>query len=249
MRLKEFDISVPIGSRGPDWVDLQKAFVSLGYDLKKFGIDGTANPELRKVISQFERDHKLTINGSPDAEMVNLINKIMRDKNINFPKSTEADIKPKVQTPTKFNPKALKSNPTDLGSVDQAIKFFTSKGYTPAQTAGIIGNLKAESGPNLNHRVGGDGGRAYGIAQWHPPRQATFKRVFGKDIRNSSFQEQLEFIDWELKNTELRAGQMLSKARTPKQAAIIFDKYYERSAGLHTKQRVAYAQEIEPKFT
>lgn len=244
MRLKEFELTVPRGSRGPEWADLQKALSSLGYNLKQFGIDGTANPELRKIIAQFERDHKLTINGSPDSEMIKLINKIMRDKGINLPKSTEADIKPKGATAVKSKP-----TPTATRSVDQATRFFISKGYTPAQASGIVGNLKAESGPNLNPRAVGDSGRAYGIAQWHPPRQEQFRRVFQKDIRRSSFQEQLEFIHWELQNTERRAGQMLSKARTPEQAAMIFDKYYERSAGLHTQQRVAYAQGIRPKYT
>jgi hypothetical protein len=145
----------------------------------------------------------------------------------------------------KANPKSKFTTPNS----QRAYKFFISKGYTPAQASGIVGNLQAESGPNLDTRAIGDSGKAIGIAQWHPPRQQYFRRLFKKDIRNGSLDEQLRFIHWELQNTERRAGQMLSTARTPEEAAMIFDKYYERSSGQHTQRRVAYAKGITPRYT
>ena len=246
MRLKEFDISVPRGSRGPEWADLQKALSALGYKLNQFGIDGIANTEIKKVIAQFERDHKLTINGSPDAEMINIINKMLKDKGINIPQSTQADINPNAGV---MNVKHTPNTANTTKAAKYATRYFISKGYTPAQAAGIVGNLKAESGVNLNPRAVGDSGKAYGIAQWHPPRQANFRRIFKKDIRQSTLDEQLAFIHWELQNTERRAGQMLSTARTPEEAAMIFDKYYERSSGEHTGRRIAYAKAATPKYT
>src|SRR5260363_90445 len=51
-----------------------------------------------------------------------------------------------------------------------------AQGWTHKQAAGIVANLKIESG--LNPKAVGDGGKAYGIAQWHPPRQAEFRRAF-----------------------------------------------------------------------
>ena len=126
-----------------------------------------------------------------------------------------------------------------------ALEFFKARGWSQAQASGIVGNLLVES-PGLNpHPKPGDGGRAYGIAQWHPDRQATFKQVFKKDIRESSLEDQLRFVDWELKNTEKKAGNLLRGAESANMAAAIVDKEYERSAGLHTGRRIATAKAIE----
>lgn len=130
------------------------------------------------------------------------------------------------------------------GSVSEALSFFENKGWTKEQAAGIVGNLMAESGTSLKTDAVGDGGKAYGIAQWHPPRQKNFEKVFGKDIRSSSFKEQLEFVNWELNNTEKTAGNLLKQSTTPEQAASIVDQFYERSSGVHRQKRVEYAKNV-----
>jgi hypothetical protein len=124
----------------------------------------------------------------------------------------------------------------------QAMKYFESKGYTKEQAAGLVGNLMAESGNDLKTDAVGDGGKAYGIAQWHPDRQAKFKEVFGKDIREASFKDQLEFIEWELNNTEKRAGKKLRESKTAEEAATNVDKFYERSSGEHRDKRISLAK-------
>jgi hypothetical protein len=131
---------------------------------------------------------------------------------------------------------------SETGRPEEAQAFFQSKGWTKEQAAGIVGNLVVES--RLKTDAVGDGGQAYGIAQWHPPRQAKFKEVYRKDIRNSSFQEQLEFVNWELNNSEKAAGNALRKATTASEAATIVDEKYERSAGLHTAERVSNANAV-----
>ena len=98
-------------------------------------------------------------------------------------------------------------------------------GYTEAQTYGIMANLQAESQGDANAL--GDSGQAYGVAQWHPDRQQDFARVMGRDIHGSSLDEQLEFIDWELKNTRKKAGDDLSYAVTPGNSASIFSQEFE----------------------
>lgn len=125
----------------------------------------------------------------------------------------------------------------------QAFQFFRRAGYTAAQAAGLVGNLVHESGLNTN--AVGDHGSAAGLAQWHSDRQGTFKRLFGRDLKGSSFLQQLQFVQWELNNTEGRAGQMLRKAKTAADAAMVVDRYYERSAGLSTGARAATARNIE----
>ena len=134
------------------------------------------------------------------------------------------------------------SNNTDPAG--RAYDFFVSKGLSAAQSAGIVGNLQAESGPNLNIRAVGDGGQAMGIAQWHPDRRANFQRAFNKRFARSTFEDQLEFIWWELNNTERSAMSRLRRTTTATQAASVFDQYYERSSGEHRAKRVQYANAI-----
>lgn len=110
-----------------------------------------------------------------------------------------------------------------------AVSFFQRMGWTKEQAAGIVANLRAES--NLNHRAVGDNGQAIGVAQWHPDRQSNFKAWAGKDIRESSLMEQLQFVNYELtQGAERRAGALLRAARNAQQAGEIVSRYYERPA-------------------
>jgi hypothetical protein len=126
------------------------------------------------------------------------------------------------------------------GSAKEAIDFFVGKGWTKDQAIGIAANIEAES--NFKTNAIGDSGKAYGLAQWHPDRQAIFQKTYGKPIRESSFQEQLEFINWELNNNEKKAGSMIRQAQDAGQAAALVDQYYERSSGAHRQKRIETAQ-------
>lgn len=91
--------------------------------------------------------------------------------------------------------------------INQAMAFFMSKGWTKAQAAGIAANIATES--NFRTDAVGDRGKAYGLGQWHPDRQAMFKKVEGVDIRGSTLKQQMDFYNWELLHTQKRAGDML----------------------------------------
>jgi hypothetical protein len=131
--------------------------------------------------------------------------------------------------------------------IQKAMDFFGRK-YGKHIAAGIVGNLIVESGgfdPNvIAGKRRGDQGKAFGVAQWHPDRQANFQKAFGRPIQGSSLDDQLRFIDWELNNTEKKARNRLLKARTPAEAAEIFDADYERSSGQHRQRRVQEADKI-----
>jgi hypothetical protein len=133
------------------------------------------------------------------------------------------------------------------GSASEAMQFFISKGWSKEQAAGIVGNLKVESGnfsPDvLSGKKRGDGGKAVGLAQWHPDRQARFKQIFGKDLVGSSFSEQLEFVHWELMNTHKGAGIALRNATSAEQAATIVDQKYEISSGSARQERIQAAMQ------
>jgi hypothetical protein len=110
-----------------------------------------------------------------------------------------------------------------------AVARLVGHGWTEEQAVGIVANLAHESGQTLNHTAVGDSGRAYGLAQWHPDRQANFARWAGKDIRESSFEEQIDFINHELtQGAEQRAGAAIRASRTAGAAAFATSTQYER---------------------
>jgi hypothetical protein len=132
------------------------------------------------------------------------------------------------------------------GNAKIALNYFMQQGWSPQQAAGLVANLQAESTTNLNTDAVGDGGKAYGIAQWHPPRQQDFAKAMRKPLQGSSLQDQLEFVQWELNNTEANAGRRLKSAKTAEDAAAIVDQYYERSSGAHRQKRIALAAALSP---
>ena len=115
------------------------------------------------------------------------------------------------------------------GNMLDPVNFFMGMGWSKEQAAGIVANLKHESA--LDPNAVGDGGKAYGIAQWHPDRQANFKKWSGKDIRGSSMQEQMAFVNYELtQGAEQKAGKLLRASTNAQQAGAIVSKHYERPA-------------------
>jgi LysM repeat protein len=132
------------------------------------------------------------------------------------------------------------------GNAKIALDYFVQQGWSPAQAAGLVANLQAESGQNLNPSAVGDGGKAYGIAQWHGPRQRDFAKEMRKPLQGSSLQDQLEFVQWELNNTEARAARALKSAKTAEEAAAIVDEYYERSDRSARQKRIAMAAALVP---
>ncbi|WP_313537634.1 phage tail tip lysozyme [Sphingomonas sp.] len=120
---------------------------------------------------------------------------------------------------------------TRQGRIDQAMTYFQAQGWTRAQAAGIVANLDAESRMEANIRQTG-GGPGYGLGQWEGPRQADFAAFSGHDIRNSTFEEQLAFVQHELKGTESAAGRRLGQATSAGDAGAIVCRYYERPADI-----------------
>lgn len=128
---------------------------------------------------------------------------------------------------------AAATNVSALGAINANSKSiaegFMRMGWTKEQAEGIVANIKRES--NFNPSAVGDSGRAYGIAQWHPDRQADFQARMGKNIRGSSLEEQMQFIHYELtQGKERKAGDALRKATTASQAGELMSRLYERPA-------------------
>lgn len=105
--------------------------------------------------------------------------------------------------------------------------FFQSMGWSKEQAAGIVANLQRES--QMDPKAIGDNGKAVGIAQWHPDRQANFRRWAGKDLKDASVEEQMRFVHYELtQGSEQKAGALLRATQNARQAGEVVSRYYER---------------------
>ena len=98
------------------------------------------------------------------------------------------------------------------GNGQDIVAFFKSRGYTDAQARGITAGIMAESGGSHTARNPTSG--AYGLGQHlSSDRLANFKRRYGIDIRQSTRQQQLDFIDWELRGGD-RGGASVRRQST-----------------------------------
>lgn len=128
-------------------------------------------------------------------------------------------------------PPAAASAPPSTGGTAQAraMAYFQAQGWSREQAAGLAANISRESA--FNPGAVGDNGKAYGIGQWHPDRQAEFKKKFGKDIQGSTLEEQMAFMHYELtQGNEREAGNILRGTTGAAEAAAAVSSHYERPA-------------------
>lgn len=145
---------------------------------------------------------------------------------------------------------ASPAKPSGGTSVANPVGFFMGLGWTKEQASGIVANLKRES--QMNPNAVGDKGTAYGIAQWHPDRQANFARWAGKDIRESTLEEQMRFVNYELtEGAERKAGMLLRASLSAEMAGRVMSKHYERPKAieLEASRRGADAVQIAQTTT
>lgn len=116
----------------------------------------------------------------------------------------------------------------------RALNFFIGKGYSPAQAAGIVGNLMHESGMStgaLNAGDGADGSNSIGIAQWNGPRAQALQAYAAQNGGDANdLMTQLGFVDSELNGPEAATKAALLKAQNPVDATKAFIGY-ERPQG------------------
>lgn len=139
---------------------------------------------------------------------------------------------------TTANGAGMKAN----AKTDQAMAYFQSQGWTKEQAAGIVGNLQVESGNMRPDVIAGTNANkdhgSMGVAQWRGDRVAQFKKVMGKDLQGSSYEDQLAFIQWELTHTKKAAGNVLKGTKTAGEAAVAVDNYYEVSDRSAQQKRI-----------
>jgi len=160
---------------------------------------------------------------------------------------------------------------TPLAGVDNAEKiwnFLLSKGLNAVQSSGVLGNLKAESGNQLNPKVvemgwgfpkemdtippatGPAGQPGYGLIQWTSPgrKKGLQDMATARNLPVYDLGLQLEYM-W----SELESPYYKSKALDPlratndlAEATRIWQEKFE--VGKHFEPRFKYAQEVMVKF-
>lgn len=162
---------------------------------------------------------------------------------------------------------------TGNGNEDKVYNYFIGKGLTPAQAAGIMGNMQTESGFEPERLQGvydkqvpaaqayptqGDVAHTgWGLVQWTPytkiinPTQAA-----GRDPNDLG--TQLDFLwgqlygkagDLGMTSPELGAGTDLKQQSTPETASDSFGTNYERFSTDSGGTRAGYARAIYVKYT
>lgn len=112
-----------------------------------------------------------------------------------------------------------------------AHRILTSLGLSSEAATGVIGNLMAES--NLNPTgPAGDGGKAKGIAQWHPDRYNAMRHwAFSHGYNPDTLEGQLRYVAYEAGTAA--GGNVwddLKKSTSVGEAAALFMRRFERPA-------------------
>jgi hypothetical protein len=130
-----------------------------------------------------------------------------------------------------------------VSNLDTILAFLRGKGLTPAQAAGVAGNLQVESG--FNPAAHNDREGAIGLAQWEGGRRTALDNYAASTGGpETDLTTQLNFLWQELNTSQKGAFQKLLATSDAASAAAVFDQYYERSSGAARSTRIADAQAI-----
>jgi hypothetical protein len=137
-------------------------------------------------------------------------------------------------------------------NAEKVYRFLISKGFTPEQACGIVGNFAVESTPNIDPKADNPndkGKRSFGIAQWRDTRFDDLRNYAANTNQDYTTLEcQLGFFMYELQGNEKKAAAKLRAAKTVAEAAEAFDLHYERSDGSTIPKRIGYAEDAYRRF-
>jgi hypothetical protein len=132
-----------------------------------------------------------------------------------------------------------------VSNLAAVLSFLQGKGLTPAQAAGVAGNLQVESGVNIDPAASNAREGAVGIAQWEGGRRAALDAFAARTGGSETdLGTQLNYLWSEFQGPESSAYRKLLATNDPASAAAVVDQFYERSSGAARAQRVADAQAI-----
>ncbi len=155
---------------------------------------------------------------------------------------------PSNATPASYNPSdgPAPEIPDGQKPTAKAIyEYLLQKGFSPAQAAGIIGNMQIESGFKTDAYNAGEG--AIGLCQWEGGRRTKLEAFAGNKV--GDWKTQVDFMVHEMQTSESGAYAQVKAAKTPSQAASAFDRYYERSSGEARGKRISAAENFANSMT
>jgi len=232
-------IATGVTEQDDNVLEFQKKLEKLGFNLGTESNSGVAGEKTKKAAEKLEKIYNSQQKSQSISDnALDLMKKLVGSDVISkiFGK--------KPETPKKIQPVSL-GNITN--PVQTLMVFLKNKGLTTSQAAGVIGNLQTES--NLDPNAVGDNGTSYGIAQWHLSRFDNLKNWSKKNgLKWNSLDAQMQFLWWELNNTETSALSKLKLTNDPKDAAYIFAKYFERPAQI-SNQRKNNAVAVYDEYT
>lgn len=144
-----------------------------------------------------------------------------------------------LETPTVYVTEPDAKGEFDNTDIRQSIwNYLCASGFSEAQTAGIMGNIQAESSFSTTDTNGSSG--AFGLFQWLGGRKQNLM-AFAGDKYNTA-KAQIDFMLTELDGSESKAKQAILLTQTPEDAAEVWDRLFERSEGTTTRRRQNYAR-------
>lgn len=189
--------------------------------------------------SGYSPSGNIITNVSPAAkELISKMNMDYENDNNDYSYLYENPAETSKQSASSIN-KSIK------GNKQTAMKFFMDKGLSAHAAAGIVGNLIHESA-GLQTTITGDGGKAYGIAQWWPDRRKGLEALAkARGTDKSDFDTQLEYV-WQELNSPVyrRALDGLLNAKNVSDATKVFMKYYEKPGIEHFEERLKHANSL-----
>ena len=131
------------------------------------------------------------------------------------------------------------------GNQEKAFNYFIKLGLSKEQAAGIVGNLMVESYTDIKPTA--DNGTHRGIAQWDKqdrwPRLVSWANSKNKDPEK--FETQLEYL-------AIESGYLNTfknkKFKTAAEAAIEWERMFERSGGQSNDLRKQYANSVLERY-
>lgn len=142
------------------------------------------------------------------------------------------------------NGAGLRGNSTE----QKIVNFFIDKGLTPAQAAGIAGNIAHESGSKPGQRELG-GGPGFGLAQWGGVRKQQLRQFAAESgTPVSDLNTQLNFMWKEMNTTERRSLAAIKQTSSASQATVAFERTYERAGVKAHASRSNHAQRILAQY-
>lgn len=127
----------------------------------------------------------------------------------------------------------------DETDIRQSIwNYLCANGFSEAQTAGIMGNIQMESSFSTTDTNGTSG--AFGLFQWLGGRKQNLMAFAGDKYRTAK--AQIDFMLAELEGSESGAKQAILMTQTPEDAAMVWDRLFERSEGTTVARRQQYAK-------